>query len=327
MTKAWSSTTKRNEKMRVLKLKLADLIAKQLSLKDYVPINPSEIRNYIYYGFSDKSLRPGYWKILLNYYSPNKFKQEQFYRQARQTYNDIITKDDKKGDKAKNMVRVIRSELERTSFKNIERESIERILTVFSIVNPGIGYVQGMISLVYVFYFVLSNDEDVETAKFAEEDAFYLFNNLISEMSSLFIDEFDNQKLGIKDKINEVFDIIKRKDPELYEALAAKDLLRTMFPLKWVLLMFCSEYSIEQTIWLWDKILSDSYRFEILSYCAAAVIILMRQVILTETRDKCLALLQKPSIVKPELMFDIADIMRRDGRDINKIIEEKIKSK
>lgn len=307
-----------------IELKLKELISKQLSSEDYIPINPHEIKNYIYYGFSDNSLRPAYWKVLLNYYSPNKFKLEQYYKQARQTYNDIVSKSDSKINKIK---KIIHTELERTDFETKEKDAIERILTAFSISNPKIGYVQGMISLVFVFYHVLSNDVNLESAKFAEEDTFYLFNNLISEISNLFINEFDEQKQGIKFKVNEVFDIIKVKDKLLYEKLVQKDLIKTMFPLRWLLLLFSSEYPIDKTIWLWDRILSDSYRFEILSFCAAATIILMRDVIINEEYDKCLEILQKPSIVSPELMFDIADTMRKTKTDINQIIREKFSHK
>jgi len=314
-----------NELQRV-KLKLRDLISKQLSTSDFVPINQHEIRNYIYYGFSDACLRPSYWKVLLNYYTANKFRSEQFYRQARQAYSDILNGMDQENKELEKTSQIIVAEVERTDFETTEKQCIARILTVFSIASPGIGYVQGMVNLAHIFYHVLSKDQQLDSAKFAEEDAFYLFNNLVSEMSNLFIDEFDNQKQGIKHKVNEVFDIIKSRDKDLYEALSSKDLLKTMFPLRWVLLLFSTEYPVDQTVWLWDKILSDKYRFEIIVYCAAAVIILMRNAIIKESYEVCLNILQKPSIVSPELMFDIADTMRRDGRDINEIIKERMAS-
>lgn len=315
----------RNDEAERAKLKLKDLISLQLSTENFVPINPPEIRNYIYYGFSDACLRPKYWKVLLNYYPENKFKSESFYRQARQTYNDIINGMDKSDTKIKKAIKVISAEVERTDYTSTEKQSIERILIVFSVTNPRIGYVQGMVNLAYVFYHVLSKDEHIESSKFAEEDAFYLFNYLISDLSNLFINEFDNDKRGIKDTVNDVFEVIRNRDPELYEALKNKDIFKTMFPLRWILLLFSTEYAVDQTVWLWDRILSDSSRFEIVVYCSAAAIILMRQGIISETYEECLNVLQKPSIISPELMFDIADTMRRDSRDINKIIQERMK--
>lgn len=313
----------KTEDLRRIKLKLKDLISKQLNIRDYTPINPHEIRNYIYYGFSDEKLRPRYWKVLLNYYTSNKFKMELFYRQARQSYNDILAKSCKDTG-AKAVIKTITAELERTSLTSVEKTSIERILTAFAVTNPGVGYVQGMITLARIFYSVLTEDEDLESSKFAEEDAFYLFNNLISELSNLFIGEYDDQRDGIKHKVNQVFEIVKEKDPELYAVMVEKDLMKTMFPLKWIMFIFSTEYDLKQVVWLWDKVFSDAYRFEMLLYYSAAIIILLRQPIMTEGYDKCLIILQEPSSIAPELVFEIADSLRREERDIKEIIKEKI---
>lgn len=302
-----------------IKLRLRDLISKQLDKEQYVPINQYEIRNYVYYGFSDKKLRPRYWKVFLDYYSINKFKTEQFYKQARQSYNDIL----KNGTVDEKTTTTLKIELNRTDLKPEHKEVIERILKVFIITNKGIGYVQGMINVINIFYYVLMEDDDLENTKFAEEDAFYLFNNLISEMSSLFLCEYDEQKNGIKYKVNEVFEIIKNKDPALYEIMHKKDLFRTMFPLKWILLLFSTEYEREDVIWLWDKIFSDSYRYELVLYCAASFIIMMRDVIMKEEYDKCMEVLQKPGIVSPETLFHMADLLRREEKNLNGLIKER----
>lgn len=314
-----------------IKMKLHDLISRQLDPHDATPINIHEIRNYIYYGYSDHRMRPRYWKVLLNYFSPNKFKTEMFYKQARQSYHDILGKVDSKDPKILAFRKTIGSELDRSALVNRDllatasRDSIERILVAFSTINPCIGYVQGMINLAYVFYHVLSLDEEIEESKFAEEDAFYLFNSMVSEMSNLFVGELDDQRKGLKDRISEIFRIVKTKDPVLHEVLVRKELDRSMFPIRWILLLFSAEYDIDETAWLWDKILSDSYRFEMLLYCSAAVIILLRDIIINENFEKCMLVLQKPCLVAPGLMFDIADIMRRDEGDISVIIRERIK--
>lgn len=312
-----------HENFRV-KSKLSELIIKQLDHKDATPINIYEIRNYIYYGFNDSKLRPSYWKILLNYFPKNKFTSENFYKQARKSYIDLLKEALEKMQlqEARNMINL---ELTRNGFKGKQHEIFERILTVFCVVNPCIGYVQGMEHLLNVIYSVLSKDEDIDNQKFVEEDSFCLFNNLISDLSNNFIGEKESQNTGIKTKISEVFEIVKKKDIELYNALQNKKLLETLFPFRWVLMMFCMEYPIEKVIWLWDKILSDAYRYEILLYCSAAAIILMRDILINSEFDECMSILQKPSIISVELLFDIADTMRRESRDINSIIKERIK--
>jgi hypothetical protein len=301
------------------KLKLTELILKQLDPQDSTPINIYEIRNYIYYGFNDEKVRPKYWKILLNYFPKNKFTTENFYKQARQSYIDISNQEINLETKNQ-----IHNELFRNDFNEKEKEIFEKILFVFCTVNPCIGYVQGMEHLLKVIYNVLLKDDDIQNQKFIEEDTFCLFNNLISELSNNFIKESENQNIGIKYKIEQIYEIIKLKDPALYKILKKKKLLETMFPFRWVLMMFSMEYSKEKVAWLWDKILSDSYRFEILLYCAAAAIILMRDVLITEEYEKCVLILQKPSIISPELLFDIADTMRREDEDINEIIKRRI---
>ena len=72
--------------------KLESLITKQLDCKDTAPLNDAEIRNYIYYGFSSKSLRPQYWKMLFNYHSNNKFTEESFYSKRRNSYVELSNK-------------------------------------------------------------------------------------------------------------------------------------------------------------------------------------------------------------------------------------------
>lgn len=309
-----------------IKAKLSELIIKQLDHKDATPINIYEIRNYIYYGFNDSKLRPKYWKILLNYFPKNKFTSENFYKQARKLYIDLANEENKI-DRLTESKNIVHLELVRNGFQNKELEMFERILTVFCKVNPCIGYVQGMEHLLNVIYTVLSKDGDIDNLKFLEEDSFCLFNNLISELSNNFIKENEKQNVGIKNRIAQVFEIVKEKDHKLYKALEKKKLLETLFPFRWILMMFCMEYPTDKVVWLWDKILSDAYRFEILLYCAAAAIILMRDIIINSEFEECMVILQKPSIISVELLFDIADTMRRENRDINEIIQDRMLKK
>lgn len=311
----------------VSKIKLEELIIKQLDPKDSTPNNKHEIRNYIYYGFSNKTLRPRYWKLLLNYYPENKYLHEKFYSNARNSYLVILSDTRIDGEKLKSAKNIIRSEIDRSPvFKDKkDRDAIERILLSFSVINPGIGYVQGMINIANVIYSVMLDDENLENLKFAEEDAFQLFNSLISEMSTLFMSEYDQQNKGLLDRVNEIFEIIKIRDPELYDALVKKELNKVMFPVRWILLLFSAEYENEDIYWIWDKILSDSYRFELVTYLSASVIILMRDLLLVESFETCVIMLQKPHLVSPKLLFDIADLLRRDNREATVILDERLK--
>lgn len=314
------------------KSKLEDLISKQLDPADPTPLNTYELRNYIYYGLSNANLRPKYWKVLLNYFSPNKFKSESFYRLSRQTYADIQKSSLKNKGNTEEILDLIQKDLDRTFLLNKETENsleaytepIKRILLTFSLTNSSIGYVQGMINLILPIYYVMDQSKDIEDSKFAEEDTFFLFNNLMSEIGDNFINQMDNSSYGLRNQIGIVFDLIKERDQVLYDELKKKNLLTSGFPLKWILLLFSNEFKMNDVLWLWDRIFSDSYRFEILSYCCAAAIILLRNIILTESFERCMEVLQNPSIIDVEVMFDIADVMRRERHDIIKLINKRV---
>jgi Rab-GTPase-TBC domain len=315
------------------KYKLKTLISKQLDPTDSTPLNEYEIKNYIYFGFSDAKLRPKYWKILLKYYSNNKFKSETYYKKIRQSYSDIIKANETSAEEKDEITKIIRLDLDRTMLLLKEtkdtlahyRDPIERILLTFSATNTCVGYVQGMINVVMPILHVMHTSEDIEDVKFAEEDTFFLFTNLMAEISENFIRQFDEEPIGIKKKIADVFDIIKDKDPELHKVICEKELDKAMFPFRWIMLLFSSEFKLEDVIWLWDRILSDSYRFEIVTYCCVAATLLMRNIIITEPFDKCMEVLQNPSIINVELMFDIADLLRREEIDVSKILKGEIK--
>lgn len=310
------------------KSKLAELITKQLDPTDSTPLNPYEIKNYIYFGFSDAALRPKYWKMLLNYYSKNQFKSESFYRSSRRSYHEIeqgLANDAKETARVAEMVE---KDLSRTSILLADelaayREPIRRILLVFARTNRSIGYVQGMISLVIPLFHVLAQSPDPEDVQFAEADAFFLFSNLMAEIGDSFVGQFDDMPNGLNGRIGAMLGIIREKDAELYDAIVAKDLDKSGFAIRWVLLMFSAEFKIDAVVWLWDRILSDSYRFEMLTYCCAAAVVLVRSVIITMDFEKCMDVLQNPSILNVEVLFDIADAMRRGGADAVDAIKTK----
>lgn len=325
MQELGSIRNKDNIEENRIKEKLKELILKQIDHTNPAPLNVYEIRNYIYYGYNDPELRARYWKILLNYFPQNKFTTESFYKQARESYKKIV--EEKFNDPLYSDIKVqVTSELERSSLSKDEKSTFLRILVVFCILNPSLGYVQGMENLVRVLFHVISTDCDISSTVFAEEDTFCMFNNLVSENANNFIQEFDDQKNGVKETIKKMFYIIKEKDRKLYDVLSSKKITETIFPLRWILFMYSLEYPIEKVVWLWDKILSDAYRFELLTYLAAASVILMRDVLLKEEFENCMTVLQTPSVIPVEVLFDIADAMRREKKDAVQIISERFKS-
>lgn len=428
------------------KSKLRDLISKQLDHTDPTPLNIYEIRNYVYFGFSDDVLRPKYWRVLLNYYSINQFKTEGYYKLMREKYNEMKSKhmkciedlkktrseknnnlnydinndgnrninnnvnnniDDIKNGTIINHIEVntnyvnepeynmstnpthdlIIKDLDRTYLLNPEtkdslyeyREVIYRIMIVFYKSNPDIGYAQGMINMLIPIYYVLVTDKNMENSKYAEEDSYFLFCNLVADMrianlidqtceeqyynrkinrtanektvvkeaeliankSNIISDEINNtadnniahvdninihdlndSKIlinqpeipyeSIDDKINNIFNILEDADSELYAKIKEKKIDSSGIMVRWILLMFSGDLSLKNTIWLWDRLISDSYRYEMVEYCCASVFILNKSIIMSSEYSRCLEALQSIDRISIETLFDIADVMRRE---------------
>jgi hypothetical protein len=315
---------------------LYDLISKQMNPTDPAPLNVCELKNYIYYGFSDPALRPKYWKLFLEHYSKNKFKTELFLRTRRESYRFYM----EMADRSENDVyRVIENDMNRTFIKpakaptqdkhthgrtcrfldsasintgTSQRKVMERMLRIYALTNPSIGYVQGMHLVLAPIYYVLYNSEDVEDQKHSEEDAFFCFNDLMSEVGENFIEDLDHGRAGITHKMSMVMEIVREADGELYERMRSMGLTEGAFHMRWIMLMFVSSFEIDDVVWLWDRILSDAYRFEMVLYCCASIILVMRNIILKESFDSCMEMLQEPGMISVETVFSSADVLRRN---------------
>lgn len=318
-----------NHKMNSSYTKLRRIISRQVDPNDPTPLNRFELQNYAYYGFDDKFLRPKIWKIFLFYYSDNKFKIELFYKERRKSYKEFKVQAFENKESSVYFDDVIHEDISRTflfpdkerskcsfldsKFVNDEkclthREVIKEILLVFKTTNPGIDYVQGMNVLITIIYYVFANSEEYSHV---ESDTFFCFLNLISEIGDYFLERMDDKYVGISQKLTKVLDIVKHFDPKLYNDIKNKKITDNLFHFRWILLSFAQEFPIDEVVWLWDKFLADSTRFELVLYCAAAKIILLRNKILSNSFSSCMEILQNDNEVDVKSMFYKADEMRR----------------
>ena len=85
-------------------------------------------------------------------------------------------------------------------------QEMQRLLFVFSKLNPGLEYVQGMNELVAPLYMVFRGDPaDSADAAHAEADTFFCFVNLLtmSEMRDLYCKSLDRSATGVKAVLDE----------------------------------------------------------------------------------------------------------------------------
>ncbi len=80
---------------------------------------------------------------------------------------------------------------------NKNYRALKQILFVYAKLNPGIRYVQGMNELLAPIYWVFAHDTDSSFQSFAEEDAFFVFTNLMAEFRDLYCVAADNSNFGI----------------------------------------------------------------------------------------------------------------------------------
>lgn len=363
------------------KLKLKELVARQMNPTDPAPLNMYEIRNYIFFGFSDDELRPYYWRILLDYCTHNKFKTSEFINIKRSEYaailseaqkenntfeipnifespasnaaesrpNDHVAEDtgddaDKSAyntklssDTAEDSSTVAKTPGETETREDLEiqeqiREIIMRenkysavaskiptkyraeyvgpvinILQAYNYKKHGNISLEGMIHLLLPIYHALISSKNKDVSKFAEEDAYWLFNTLMAKMRDYLIEGSN----ALEEQVESVMRIMEESDAKLYEVLKKKDIDVAPFIRKWIRTLFSTDFNIDSVLWIWDRLLSDSYRFEMATYCSVAILILVRKVLIEGEPLIALMALNNIMIIDVEVLFDIADNIRR----------------
>jgi hypothetical protein len=124
-----------------------------------------------------------------------------------------------------------------------------RILFLYAKLNPGVKYVQGMNEILAPLYYLFCHDTSIKSngqldtsfyfffffkkkilfieARFdcfvltedAEADAFWCFTSVMSEIRDHFIAVLDRSDAGINHKLQEMYDLLRDKDPHLYQHL------------------------------------------------------------------------------------------------------------
>uniref|UniRef100_A0A0N4ZWW4 TBC1 domain family member 13 n=1 Tax=Parastrongyloides trichosuri TaxID=131310 RepID=A0A0N4ZWW4_PARTI len=170
---------------------------------------------------------------------------------------------------------------------------VERILFVYSKINLGVKYVQGMNEILGPIYFVFASDPDLEWTKYAEADAFYCFQNLMTEIQDNFIKTMDTSHIGIEAMMEKFYNLFEKYDPELYTVLvSSRNIKPQYYAFRWLSLLLSQEFSLPDVIMLWDCLLADKTRFELLYYVCLAMLEEKREELLSGDFGDNMRLLQ-----------------------------------
>jgi hypothetical protein len=154
---------------------------------------------------------------------------------------------------------------------------VERILFIYSKVNSGVKYVQGMNELIGPIYYVFASDSDLEWAEHAEADTFHCFQQLMSEIKDNFIKTLDKSNCGIEIAMKNFYDRLQAHDSQLYNRLALTQNIKPQFyAFRWILLLLSQEFSLPDLITIWDALLSTKDRLDTVQHMCLAMLDFIR---------------------------------------------------
>ncbi|UJR09676.1 hypothetical protein I4U23_013910 [Adineta vaga] len=146
-------------------------------------------------------------------------------------------------------------------------EVVERILFVFSKLNSGQSYVQGMNEIIGPIYYTFATDPNPEWREHAEADAFYCFTNLMIHIRDNFMKIYDHSEFGILVRMQRLLMLLKKTEPDIYYLFEKQKIKPEFYAFRWLTLLLSQEFRLPDVIRIWDSLFSDQERnFEFLLY-------------------------------------------------------------
>ncbi|XKL69612.1 hypothetical protein PGB90_007381 [Kerria lacca] len=171
-------------------------------------------------------------------------------------------------------------------------EVVERILFLYAKLNPGQGYVQGMNEIIGPIYYCFASDPSVEWKKYAEADCFFTFTNLMADVRDFFIKSLDEAESGIGHLMTKLIDKIRIVDYSIYNRLKTLQLHPQYYSFRWLTLLLSQEFPLPDVLRIWDSLFSVQDRKIFLIYICCAMIILIKDQLLTGDFSSNVKLLQ-----------------------------------
>ncbi|KRX39404.1 TBC1 domain family member 13 [Trichinella murrelli] len=207
--------------------------------------------------------------------------------------------------------------------KETHWQVVERILFIYSKLNPGVKYVQGMNEIVGPIYFVFASDSQWQ--EHAEADTFFCFQNLMSEIKDNFIKTLDSSNVGIDHQMRALYSLLQRVDPVLHQAMTeVQQLCPQYFAFRWLSLLLSQEFLLPDVIRLWDTLFADCRRFEFLLYVCLAMLILVRNDILTNEFSVNVRMLQNYPPIDIVSVIKLASEIRAVMEDRHPCVQGKL---
>ena len=237
-------------------------------------------------------LRPLIWKSLIGFFPLKELdKWKDIETQKKLAYQNIIEKyknylDNITDDKNKKIIEQINRDLPRTRFdvpffedknKNNEKEKnydvLRRILFFYSKEHEELGYVQGMTEIIANIFYIFSKDDNPFTKEYAEIDSYFIYEKLMEEIKQIFQLEKENfSETFINLQIKQIKKILKKIEPDLLNYFEYIGLEIKNFVIRWILVLFAQEFTIDVTVNFWDRVFTQKDKLKFICYISVAII-------------------------------------------------------
>lgn len=191
------------------------------------------------------------------------------------------------------------------------RESVSRILLVYASTNKTVGYVQGMNWICSILYYALSSRGKKE--EYAESITYFCFFRLMVDLGDLFSDKMDDSVSGINGQTEKVVQLVRKYSKKLYIYIEQVNLIgSSSFLLRWMLLLLSAELSLEDTLFLWDRLFSEHPKHRMIPFICAAALISSKKQILGKPLHISLTYLQNPVLDIKKIIISAEKIMQKE---------------
>lgn len=242
-------------------------------------------------------LRSMLWKSLIGYLPINdlslwkKTTCENFekYRLIKKEFKEFPNNIENENDKK--IITQINKDLPRTRpqtifFKEKSKISknetnsdvLKRILYFYAKKHKDISYVQGMNEIVAIIYYIYNLDESPYIKPFIESDTYYTFELLMEEIKPIFMMENTNySQLFLSLQIKQINDILTNVEPDLLKYFQQKDLMIDNFLMRWLLVLFAQEFSLQTSISFWDRLFTQKNKMRFICFISSAILIINKK--------------------------------------------------
>ena len=152
---------------------------------------------------------------------------------------------------------------------------LRRILYFYAKKHKDVGYVQGMNEIVAIIYYIYTLDENPYIKNFVESDTYYSFELLIEEIKPIFfMSNINYSQLFISLQIKQINDILLNAEPDLLKYFEKKDLKLDIFLMRWLLVLFAQEFSLQTSISFWDRLFTQKNKMKFVCFISSAILII-----------------------------------------------------